>query len=238
MALTPAQKSKLARLRKKETLSEGESAEMETLLSLRGKRGRKPRAEAKTTESPLSSEPVTTEAPSEPKTTKPPTPKPPKMEEPSAGTSKDWRDQYRQSVGREAACVEIAGIWCAGLKRLSKYVADSGDTPIFDDETIDTAIYPACVLTADKYLPQGVEPGPEVTVAIGSSIAIGQAFVVSRKVKKAKAKQEKDSKIHTEVNVVYEDPEFKAENNATDTDEGKPQGLTVMPLKEKPVSIY
>ena len=202
--MSPVHKTRLRKLRKWQTereLTIDETSELATLLAARGKPGRKKQsateyssetvyeAGSETTPNEPNSEHEPT---SEPKRVRPPTPKPPKVEVVGGSAKDDWRGKYRQHVGREAACVEIAQVWCMTLKRLSKFVSDCGETPIFDDATIDDAIFPACVLTADKFLPAGVEPGPEVTVAIGSTLAIGQAFITARKRKKKKASEPKN----------------------------------------------
>ncbi len=103
-------------------------------------------------------------------------------------TGGDWRGRYRTQAGREGVCREVAGAYCGFLKKLVAYIESTGTTPVMDAGTIDSAIFPAAVLTVDKFLPADFEMGPEVEVAIGSGVIIGQAALTARKQKATQKK--------------------------------------------------
>lgn len=110
-----------------------------------------------------------------------PSPEPPPRILPSRGeraSGGDWRDQYRiQSEGREAACLQVAELWIAGLKRLNRYTIESGRTPVIGDEQIVEWLKPAMVLTCDKILPANFDVSPPVLAACGTTAIMVQAAV-------------------------------------------------------------
>lgn len=212
MAWSPEQKSRAKQLRrsaKSRDLTPDELAELDELNSLKGSPGR-PRKDASQSESDSPSIEVKTESapegakneekapPSLGAEIKPPKPpKPPKISMPKGG--KDWRDKYQQKQGREAACVEIASVWTMLLLKCNEYTISNGAAPVITEEMINETLAPACVLTVDKLLPQQFEASPETTIAIGSTIVMGQAAYVAAKKKKQKAEEAKAQEPEPEV---------------------------------------
>jgi len=104
----------------------------------------------------------------------------------TASGSGDWRDQYRaESIGREALCTQVADLYVGVMRRINRYIASCGERPWCDDQTIETVLRPACVMSADSLLPDDFSLEPYHTVVIGSSVALTQAAIVARRKKRA-----------------------------------------------------
>lgn len=200
--LTPERKLHLARLKKasrlrakaeKGGLSSEERQELEALDSLPRSKGGRPRGATKRNDDSDAEAPPAVAEPTgdqgqetEPARHEPPPPPPTVEVIPSKTKGGDWRNRYREeAVGREAACVQMAALYCGILKRMSKYISDSGVTPIMGDAEIDSAVFGAAVLTADKLLPD-VDFGPEVQLALGSGLVMSQAMYVAMKKRRVK----------------------------------------------------
>lgn len=208
--LTPERKAHLAKLKKasrlrakaeKGELTDEQRQELNSLESMPRNRGGRPKRkesnDAVTTDTVVagSDSDLKNDEVDNSDAQKPP-PSPPMVEvmPKRERSSSDWRNKYREeSVGREAACIQVALVYTQVLKRLASYIQESGTTPIMGPEQIDTAVFGAAVLTADKFLPD-VDFGPEVQVAIGSGLVLSQAAYVAmrkrqeRKVPGARAK--------------------------------------------------
>lgn len=133
-----------------------------------------PQTAAHTGDGASAQDPPSVEAPSPPPIGFPP-PEPPPAVEVLPRTSGDWRGKYRQSMGREGTCVQIAMMYCGMLKRMSAYVEREGGKPIMSADQIDQLVLPCAVLTADALLPADFEMRPEHEVTIYSGLIIGQA---------------------------------------------------------------
>ena len=135
----------------------------------------------------------------------------------------DWREKYGgEAQGRESACREVATAWCMLLYSAVERIEELDASPVIgkealqaggDDEPIGE-IFAASVLTADKLIPKDFEPGPEVTLAIGSSVIIGQRLIVGAKAKKKKkAEQATGTNMAKVVPIGSSTPLTRAEEN-------------------------
>lgn len=199
--LTPERKAHLAKLKKasrlrakaeKGALSDVERQELEALESVPKLKGGRPKIvknyDGETHGAAQPSEVADDESgqvtKSEEQPKKPPPPPP--VVEVIPSSKGDWRNRYRaESVGREAACVQVAILYTTLLKRMARYIEESGVTPIMGEQEIDTAVFGAAVLTADKLMPD-VDFGPEVQLALGSGLVMSQAVYAAMKRKKEK----------------------------------------------------
>ena len=218
-------------LRKKEaagTLSQDERQELAALGPVRGKgRPSKPVVElhgrgevdsegqelqddadatpdvAAESPSPSGSDSAATSPPAPPRVAPPP---PPRVE---AAIKGSWRDQYRKAIPaatREGSCCEVAAAICAALKKANASIEAVGKKPILNDELVDKYLFPAWVLTADRFLPADIEIGPEVVAAGGSATIIGQAIAARRAAKPKAAKNGPGKVIPFESPVMHPPP--------------------------------
>jgi hypothetical protein len=118
---------------------------------------------------------------------RPPPSAPPKFFK-SSGKAEDWKTKWRVGTGREATCVEAASLWKSALLKMVAGIEEMEGSPVFDADAIEKVIYPATVLTVDKLLPDGFETTPEATMVFGSTVTIGQHWLLARK-KKAEAEK-------------------------------------------------
>lgn len=114
---------------------------------------------------------------------------PPRVEVLPKSGSANWRDKYRQNLGREGACVAVASLYCGVLGRMSAYVASTGARPLFGSAELSPGgmVFSAAVLTTDALLPADFELTPPIELTMMSAMATGQAVMVAAR-QKAKQK--------------------------------------------------
>lgn len=100
-----------------------------------------------------------------------------------AGGAGGWREKYRPGAAdgeREATCLQAAGWWLDCLMKMNAGIVAMGATPAFDDATL-LAMKPCFVLTVDKLLPDDLVVGPEIQVAVASTVVTSQAWWLHRR---------------------------------------------------------
>lgn len=128
----------------------------------------------------------------------------------------DWRAKFRLGESREDQCKAIALLWAKGVKRMNADIVELEGTPILPDAVIDALLFPAMVLTVDKFTPEDLDVDPTIVSAVGTSVVVGQRLYAARTKKSVKEKKEESDAMR------FVEPPAKASAPAEKKEEPKP----------------